>query len=134
MQELLNASALLSEGDRRRLTRGLLVDPVAFSHLKQSIRAIQESWPDEVGRASWSEMISGLRLPTLLLWGAKDTLISPDRGFELIRRLPDASFYLSKGSGHWPMLDAPQWVITKMKGFLARVHQDELRKISRTGA
>ncbi len=119
-KKLLHSSAQLTP-PYVSLLKQMFENRVGSVAITQAIRHIQDAWPDEGERAVYREAICQLRKPTLLLWGGLDSLVPPERGFELIRRLPDASFYLSEHAGHWPFLENPDWVVVKTREFLTRL-------------
>lgn len=124
--QLLDASLNLSE-DYRVLLRQFFDDRTTALQLLHSIEAIQNTWPTESQRDDWRRSLERIRKPVLLLWGARDELVPPERGFELIRSLPDAAFYLNESSGHWPFLEMPEWVIGKVREFVGRKATRALR-------
>ena len=64
-----------------------------------------------------------LAQPVLLLWGARDNLNSPQIGVELMKKLSDSNFYVHEQAGHWPHLEQPEWVISKMRELIFKTRQ-----------
>lgn len=64
--------------------------------------------------------LAELKLPTLILWGEKDTWILPKYGHEFARRIPGAKLILYPGLGHVPMEEAPQETARDVRAFLGR--------------
>lgn len=102
-------------------------DTAGFRQLRHAIAAIQESWPDAQTQRDLGIGLSALRVPVLLLWGGKDPLVTPQQGFDLIRKIPSASFQLRSESGHWPFLDSPEWVAGRLREFSERCKGWETR-------
>src|SRR4029453_15464973 len=69
----------------------------------------------------WPSMGLGLAFllhPVLILWGSADTLNLPQDGEALLRAFPDAHLFAREKCGHWPSLEARDWVDLKMRAFL----------------
>jgi pimeloyl-ACP methyl ester carboxylesterase len=62
--------------------------------------------------------VSAIRAPTLLLWGAHDTWVSPADGVQLERLIPGARRITFEGAGHLPMHEAPDAFNTALLDFL----------------
>ncbi len=120
LRKLFRSSAKL-EPHHESLLKQMFEGSLGSTAIIDAIRYLQDAWPGEDERAEYREAICQLRKPTLLLWGGLDSLVPPERGFELIRRLPDASFYMSEHAGHWPFLETPEWVVSKTREFLTRL-------------
>ena len=61
-------------------------------------------------RASAWERLGELTMPALVVWGAEDALFPVDVGRRLAAALPNGRLEVVDGSGHLPMLEAPQAV------------------------
>lgn len=77
--------------------------------------------------AGWTSApwLHRLRMPCLVLSGAKDPLVPPINARMLACRLPDAELEIVSGAGHLLLLDHAPYVSTRIEQFLAR-HQDTL--------
>jgi pimeloyl-ACP methyl ester carboxylesterase len=73
----------------------------------------------EVLSADLSERLGAVQAKTMVIWGEKDTLLDPELGRELARRLARACFVCVKGAGHNPMWDQPQCFNELLLAFLA---------------
>jgi pimeloyl-ACP methyl ester carboxylesterase len=60
-----------------------------------------------------------LRVPTLLLWGDRDTFGPPTLGQEMADLMPDARCEVIPDAGHLPWLDNPDLCAQLMRSFLA---------------
>ena len=83
--------------------------------------ALEQQIFHAVTEDSIEERIRGLALPTLVLWGEEDRIISPDAGRRLGELLADARLVLLPQTGHLPMLEAPQQVAEHYLCFLAEL-------------
>ena len=59
-------------------------------------------------RLSAQELLPGITVPTLLVWGAKDRMIPIAHAEAALGRLPDARLVVFDRAGHFPHLDDPE--------------------------
>jgi pimeloyl-ACP methyl ester carboxylesterase len=59
-----------------------------------------------------------IRVPTLVLWGASDRIVSPDYGRAYAQLIPGARFDIIAEAGHHPELEQPEAVAERMLAFL----------------
>ena len=83
------------------------------------------SGPVTIGSAALAVMaadvrtdLARVRAPTLIVLGARDTLIPAWHGQELARVLPDACVLVLEGAGHVPMDDKPDELSRELLAFL----------------
>lgn len=62
----------------------------------------------EVLSADLSSRLDAVQAKTMVIWGENDSLLNPNLGRELSRRLARACFVCLAGAGHNPMWDRPQ--------------------------
>lgn len=70
--------------------------------------------------ASEPVVLEEIRMPTLVVWGAEDLLISAESGRRAAERMPDAEFALMEGVGHVPMEENPEELLRIVLPFLER--------------
>jgi pimeloyl-ACP methyl ester carboxylesterase len=58
-----------------------------------------------------------VRVPTLVVWGQGDGIVSPDYGEKLCRSLPDARLELISEAGHYPQIERPDQVADAIERF-----------------
>lgn len=73
----------------------------------------------EVLSADLSHRLGEVQAETMVVWGEKDSLLDPELGRELARRLANAIFVCVEGAGHNPMWDRPQRFNELLLDFLA---------------
>jgi pimeloyl-ACP methyl ester carboxylesterase len=61
-----------------------------------------------------------IEVPSLVVWGAHDELISPETGRRAAARLPHSEFVLFEKSGHLPMEEEPEAFLHVVLPFLER--------------
>ena len=62
--------------------------------------------------------LAGITMPTLLLWGASDGVVSPDYGRAYSRLIPDSRFELIEAAGHHPEIEQPEAFVERVSRFL----------------
>lgn len=70
--------------------------------------------------ADFRASASGIDVPALVLVGEHDLLFPPDQVRELARALPQATYHVVQGAGHFPPLQKPDEVRDQVLGFLGR--------------
>ncbi len=81
--------------------------------------AIGNGFAVELG--TWNRLESAqslASLPTLILAGQADVLVTPSITQELTTQLPHAIFKTRENIGHWLPLEDPEWFLTQVKTFL----------------
>lgn len=70
-------------------------------------------------RADSTPLLASLDgIPTLVVVGAEDRLIPPDRARAMADRIPGAQLTVIPGAGHLPTLEAPEATTTAVRDFL----------------
>jgi pimeloyl-ACP methyl ester carboxylesterase len=82
------------------------------------------------GRDLLDFRLSGLRRPTLIVWGSVDTLIPPSVGESMHHLIPDSSFELIEGCGHLAPVQCRHSALAATVEFLKS--QPPLRGVERT--
>lgn len=76
------------------------------------------------GEADLSDDLPDLEVPSLFLWGEHD-VIPPDIGQQGVAPLPDVTFEVVDGAGHYPFNDAPNWTAERITKFLRKPPNQE---------
>jgi pimeloyl-ACP methyl ester carboxylesterase len=58
------------------------------------------------------------QMPTLIVWGDSDPVIPVEHGRNAHRIVEHSRYVELPGSGHWPMLDAPESVVDELTSFM----------------
>lgn len=117
---------LVSARDRRGVERYL---EAAFHEPPLALKLL----PGEVVKAMWSESAQGilgavleqdfvsdaelaaLKVPTRLIWGARDRLLPPGTREFFQRGIPDADFVELEDTGHLPHLESPRALVAALQ-------------------
>lgn len=68
-------------------------------------------------QADLSDDLSGLEVPSLFLWGEHD-IVPPQVGQQGVASIPEATFEVVDGAGHYPFNDVPDWTAERIAEFL----------------
>jgi pimeloyl-ACP methyl ester carboxylesterase len=58
------------------------------------------------------------QLPTLIIWGTNDPVIPVEHGRNAHEVVGHSRYVEIEGSGHWPMLDAPDRIVRELTAFM----------------
>ena len=61
--------------------------------------------------ATLRHRLSGIAIPTLVLWGDSDRIVDPEYGRAYAAAIPGAHFEVLEASGHMPQLETPDLVL-----------------------
>lgn len=64
------------------------------------------------------QYLSGIKAPTLLIWGANDTATPLANGRLMEREIPDAGLVVFEGAGHFAFLEQKQRFLTVLDAFI----------------
>ncbi|TMJ50814.1 MAG: alpha/beta hydrolase [Alphaproteobacteria bacterium] len=62
--------------------------------------------------------LAAIRVPTLLLWGASDGLVTPDYGRAYSRLIPGSRFEMIEAAGHHPEIEQPVAFVERVAAFI----------------
>ncbi len=77
------------------------------------------AWHPYMYNPQLKHWLGRIRVPSLLLWGASDRLVSPDYGRSYARLIPGARFELIEAAGHHPELEQPERFVARVTAFLS---------------
>jgi 2-hydroxy-6-oxonona-2,4-dienedioate hydrolase len=72
-------------------------------------------------RNNLGEEISGIKQPTLLIWGNNDTITPPFVGQEFNKLIPNSELHFIDKCGHAPMMEVPGEFNQILEGFLDKL-------------
>lgn len=72
-----------------------------------------------IGRADSRPLLADIKVPTLVIAGADDTLITPDNSEEIAAGIPGARLELVDNCGHMGMIEKPETYTKLLTAFLA---------------
>jgi pimeloyl-ACP methyl ester carboxylesterase len=105
-------------GDPRKLDPATLRRYVEFFQGEGTRAAIGKMVPTlDFGQLD-TDALRTLKVPSLVLWGAKDRWIPTAHAAAFASRIPGAKSVMYPGLGHIPMEEAPKRVMTDLRAFL----------------
>jgi pimeloyl-ACP methyl ester carboxylesterase len=75
------------------------------------------AWRPYMHNPGLRQWLHRVRVPTLVIWGENDGIVTPDYGRKLCRSLPDARFEPIPQAGHHPQLEQPDRVADAIERF-----------------
>jgi pimeloyl-ACP methyl ester carboxylesterase len=85
----------------------------AFLHTMRSVIG-----PDGQRVSALDRLYLADQLPTLIVWGSNDPVIPVEHGRNAHRIVAHSRCIEIEGSGHWPMLDAPDRIVRELGAFM----------------
>ena len=67
--------------------------------------------------ATLAARLAAVTIPTLVVWGEADRMMTPAYGKEYASAIPGAAFTVLPGAGHLPQLETPEAVLALFAGF-----------------
>jgi len=64
------------------------------------------------------ERLGEIAIPTLVVWGESDRIVTPDYGRALAAAIPDGRFEMILRAGHLPQIEQPEATFQAIDGFL----------------
>ena len=79
----------------------------------------QKIFDDILLDAKMGERVKNIFLPTLIIWGRKDQVISYKDGLAFHEKIPRSNLFILNLSGHIPQIEEPEAVAQEIKRFLS---------------
>jgi pimeloyl-ACP methyl ester carboxylesterase len=111
--------------DMAEFARGYasLVEPGARDAFLHTMRGV--IGPDGQRVSALDRLYLADQIPTLLIWGDEDPVIPVEHGRNAHKIVPNSRYVEIPGSGHWPMLDAPDRVVAELTDFIEQTEPFE---------
>ena len=78
------------------------------------------AWRPHMYNPQLKAWLRRIAVPTLVLWGASDGIVTPDYGRAYAGLIPDARFALIEQAGHHPELEQPRAFVEAVGRFLGQ--------------
>jgi pimeloyl-ACP methyl ester carboxylesterase len=76
------------------------------------------AWHPYMYNPQLKQWLSRISVPTLMLWGDRDGIVTPDYGRAYAKLIPSAQFQLIDGAGHHPEQEQPERFVQAVMGLL----------------
>lgn len=105
--------------DKSRVTQDFVRQDFAIK-LKVNDGATQRSlWSNpQVANETVADKLTGITVPTLVVWGANDELFPLDQGREYAAKIPNAKLMIIQDCGHVPSVEKPEAFLSAVISFL----------------
>jgi pimeloyl-ACP methyl ester carboxylesterase len=95
---------------------GHLLDPAAMPEAQRAIlagnrEALVAYGGRSMGDPHLAARLADIAVPTLVVWGEADRIVTPAYGKEYAAAIPGAVFHVVPGAGHLPQLENPEAVL-----------------------
>jgi len=78
------------------------------------------AWKPHMYNPQLAYWLRRIAVPTLVLWGEADRIVTPEYGREYAQRIPGATFRTITAAGHHPELEQPQEFVDRVAAFLGK--------------
>jgi pimeloyl-ACP methyl ester carboxylesterase len=99
------------------------IDPSKFTPEQQAVmagnRAALAVYGSPMTDPTLHGRLSGVTVPTLVVWGEADRIVDPEYGSAFASAIPDAKFQLLTETGHMPQLETPDGLLQAVTAFIA---------------
>jgi pimeloyl-ACP methyl ester carboxylesterase len=99
------------------------IDPAALTEAQQASMAANlatlRSYGGDMTDPELLGRLSAVTLPTLVVWGASDGVVSPEYGRAYAAAIPGARFALLRDTGHLPQIEDPEALLALVREFAA---------------
>ena len=103
---------------------GLAADELSDEQLARLIQAEQTSalyyWEPYMCNPKLRRRLGAVKIPSAVIWGASDRMVTPDYGRAYAEALPGAEFSVVDGSGHCPYIEQAEEFCRLVDSFVSR--------------
>lgn len=75
-------------------------------------------WEPYLHNPKLKHRLHRIKVPTLLIWGANDGVVTPQYGESFRKLIPNARLATIPQAGHWPHIEQPQACLAELRKFL----------------
>ncbi len=80
-------------------------------------------WQPYMHNPKLKDRLHRIDVPTLVVWGEKDGIITPAYGRAFAKQIKGAKFAVIKGAGHFPHVEQPDALLKLIDGFLGKARK-----------
>jgi len=93
-----------------------LVDPARRAAFIRTLRSVINLGGQQV--SAHDRLHIGEQIPTLIVWGGRDSIIPIEHGYDAHRALPHSRFEVFEEAGHYPHCEAPERFVRVLTDFV----------------
>jgi pimeloyl-ACP methyl ester carboxylesterase len=93
-------------------------DEALIVHARNREALCRYAWHPYMYDPQLKRWLARIRVPTLVLWGASDRIVTPDYGRAYGALIPGARFELIERAGHHPEIEQPEAFVARIAAFL----------------
>jgi pimeloyl-ACP methyl ester carboxylesterase len=93
-------------------------DEALVVHARNREALCRYAWHPYMYNPQLPRWLGHINVPTLLVWGAGDGVVSPDYGRAYGRLIPNSRFALIERAGHHPEIEQPEAFVERVAAFL----------------
>ena len=97
-----------------------LTDDEALTVMRNRESAALYGWNPFMHNPKLAGRLGRIRLPSLVLWGESDRIVTPEYGRAFAKRIPGAAFETIAEAGHYPYLEQPEAFAGAVTAFLQK--------------
>lgn len=101
-----------------RLDPDAMSDEALVAHARNRDALCVYAWHPYMYNPELSRWLGRIRVPTLVLWGASDGIVSPAYGRAYSALIPGARFETIEAAGHHPEIEQPKAFVQRVLAFL----------------
>jgi pimeloyl-ACP methyl ester carboxylesterase len=117
-QEELSNLAYYAPGNRRRDYAAMTDDQrLMIARSRESYTFY--GWQPYMHNPTLRHWLHRIKIPSLVLWGAADGIVTPEYGRAYADALPEARFELVPEAGHYPLTEQPSATVAAIESFVA---------------
>lgn len=104
------------------------LDPATLPEAQRVVMAANRAALVVYGAAGMTDptlrdRLSDIAVPTVVLWGESDEVVTPAYGREFAAAVPGASFRLLPATGHVPQVETPELLLAAVLDFVGQTAQ-----------
>jgi pimeloyl-ACP methyl ester carboxylesterase len=97
---------------------GSLSEEVLVTLLRNRESVAYLAWKPFLHNPRLRARLSRIDIPTLVLWGESDRIVTPKYGRAYAQSIPGAQFQVIPAAGHYPYLEQPEAFVAAVAAFL----------------
>jgi pimeloyl-ACP methyl ester carboxylesterase len=95
-----------------------LTDAEVLAVMRNRESAALYAWNPFMHNPKLAARLQRIRVPSLVLWGESDRVVTPDYGRAFAERIPGAAFQTIAAAGHYPYLEQPDAFVAAVEAFI----------------